>query len=171
MRPGAGQARHVERRLERRAGAWFARLLLATSIGACSLLAGCSRGPSASTGARRASLQALGPASIVILPGERQPPYCLAFTAAEQGTVRQLTMAPANESIPCPAGEPLGGTEYRIPPGEGKVRVYVIFSDRKLDATPIGAQIRELGKGGSLTAMDLRAPGQVLLETLEFEPQ
>ena len=80
-------------------------------------------------------------------------------------------MTAANESIPCGAGEPVGGTEYRIPPSEGKVRVYVIFSDCKLDATPIGLQVHELGKGVGLTAMDLRAPGQVLLETLEFDPR
>ena len=121
-------------------------------------------------GAGRATLQAVGPASIKILPSERQPPYCLAFTVAEKGAVRQLTMTPTNESIPCSAGEPVGGTEYRIPPSEGKVRVYVVFSDRKLDATPIGLQVHELGRGVGLTAMDLRAPGQVLLETLEFDP-
>ncbi len=114
--------------------------------------------------------QSPGPASIEILPAEGQPPYCLAFTASEQGVVRQLTMTPANESVPCRPGEPVGGTAYRVPPAEGKVRVYVVFSDRKLDATPIGAQIHELGKGAGLTAMDLRAPGQVLLETLELDP-
>ena len=135
------------------------------------IVAGCSSGSIGTDGARRATIQAVGPASIKILPGERQPPFCLAFTASEQGIVRQLTMTPANDSVPCPAGEPIGGTEYRIPPGEGKVRVYVVFSDRKLDALPVGAQIHELGKGAGLTAMDLRAPGQVVLETLEFEPR
>ncbi len=143
--------------------------LLATLV---LLVAACAPRASGSTeAAPRATIQAVGPASIKILPAERQPPYCLAFTASEHGIVRQLTMTAANESVPCAAGEPLGGTEYRIPPGEGKVKVYVVFSDRKLDALPVGVQIHELGKGGSLTAMDLRAPGQVVLETLEFEPR
>jgi hypothetical protein len=107
---------------------------------------------------------------MTIVPAEHQPPYCLAFTASELSVVRQLTMNPENESLPCPAGEPVGGTDYRIPAAEGKVRVYLVFSDRKLDAGPIAAQIRELGRSGGLTAMDLRAPGQVLLETLAFDP-
>ena len=116
-------------------------------------------------------IQATGPASIKVLPSEHQPPYCLVFTVSEGGVVRQLTMTPTNESMACPAGEPVGGTEYRIPPSEGKVRVHIVFSDRKLDATPIGVQVHELGKSAGFSAMDLRAPGQVLLETLEFVPQ
>jgi hypothetical protein len=133
------------------------------------LLTACS--PSRATAPRRAAIQAVGPASIKILPGAGQPPYCLAFTVSEKGVIRQLTMSPANESIPCVAGEPLGGTEYRIPPAEGPVRIHVIFSDRELDATPIAAQVRELGKSPTFSAMDLRAPGQVVLETLEWTPR
>ena len=135
------------------------------------LIAACSPGrPDARENARRATIQVTGPASIKILPSEHQPPYCLAFTVSEAGVVRQLTMTPTNESTACPAGEPIGGTEYRIPPGEGKVRIHVVFSDRKLDATPVAAQVHELGKSAGFSAMDLRAPGQVLLETLEFSP-
>ena len=109
---------------------------------------------------------ATGPASIEILPSAGQPPYCLVFTVSEKGIVRQLTMSPSNESIPCAAGQPIGGTAYRIPPAEGKVRVHVILSDRKLDATPIAGQVRELGRSPGFSAMDLRAPGRVVLETL-----
>jgi hypothetical protein len=130
------------------------------------LLATCSpRPPGAS---RRAALQAAGPASIKIVPSEGQPPFCLAFTVSQKGVVRQLTMSPANESIPCKAGEPVGGTDYRIPPGEGRVRVHVVFSDRALDATPLAAQVHELGASPGFSAMDLRAPGQVILETLDW---
>jgi hypothetical protein len=137
-------------------------LLLSALIAACS--------PAREAAPRRAAIQASGPASIRILPAEHQLPYCLVFTASESGVIRQLTMTPANESIPCPAGEPIGGTDYRIPPGEGRVRVHVVFSDRALDALPIGVQVHELGSSPTFSAMDLRAPGQVLLETLDFTP-
>ncbi len=138
-------------------------------LGVVLLVAACSPGREAAP--RRAAIQATGPASIKIVPGPGQPPYCLAFTVSETGVVRQLTMSAANESIPCAAGEAIGATEYRIPPAEGKVRVYVILSDRKLDATPIAGQVRELGKSPGFSAMDLRAPGHVVLETLEWIPQ
>ncbi len=78
-------------------------------------------------------------------------------------------MNPENESIPCPAAQLVGGTAYQVPVGEGRVRVHVVFSDRKLDATPIGLQVHELGKSPAFSAMDLRAPGQVLLETLKVD--
>jgi hypothetical protein len=133
------------------------------------LLAACE--PTQGAASHRATLVATGPASIKILPSAGQPPYCLVFTVSEKGVVRQLTMSPANESIPCAAGQPIGDTEYRIPPIEGKVRIHVILSDRKLDATPVAQQVRELGKSPGFSAMDLRAPGRVVLETLELAPQ
>jgi hypothetical protein len=132
------------------------------------LLAACSSGRDAD--ASRATLRPVGPAQVEILPAEHQPPFCLAFTVSERGVVRQLTMTPQNESIPCPAGEPVGGTSYRMPPAEGKVRIHLVFSDRALDATPIGLQVHELAHSPGFSAMDLRAPGQVRLATLEFEP-
>jgi hypothetical protein len=133
------------------------------------LLAACSKNPDAA--AKRASIQAMGPASIRILPAPQQYPWCLAYTVSEKGVIRQLTMSQSNESLPCKAGEAIGDTTYAIPPAEGKVRVYVIFSDRKLDALPIGAQVHEMAKSPAFSAMDLRAPGLVLMETLDFTPQ
>lgn len=133
------------------------------------LFAACS--PSREAAPHRATLVPTGPASIEVLPSAGQPPYCLVFTVSEKGIVRQLTMSPSNESIPCAAGKPIGGTSFRIPPAEGKVRIHVILSDGKLDATPIAQQVRELGKGPGFSAMDLRAPGRVFLETLELSPQ
>jgi hypothetical protein len=132
------------------------------------VLAACSPSRPAT---RRAAIQATGPASIKIVPGEGQPPFCLAFTVSEKGVVRQLTMSPENLSFPCKAGEPVGGVEYRIPPAEGKVRIHVIFSDRKLDAAPLAAQVNEMGASPGFSAMDLRAPGKVVLETLEWSPR
>jgi hypothetical protein len=154
----------IPRRLPGPALAAAATLAMACSATACS-----SSAPPAAT--RRAEVVTVGPASIRLLPAEGQPAYCLAFTIAEKGIVRHLTMSEENESLPCPAHAPVGGTAYRIPPAEGRVRVYLVFSDRKLDARPIAAQMHDLGASPGFSAMDLRAPGNVLLEKLEFTPR
>lgn len=131
------------------------------------LLAGCT---SPTPPAKRVSLKAVGPASIQLVPAPGQLPYCLVFTRAESGIVRQLTPLDPNEAIPCPAGAPIGGTTYAIPKAEGKVRIYVVLADRVIDGRPLGAQVRELGANPGFSAMDLRAPGNVVLETLDFTP-
>jgi hypothetical protein len=130
------------------------------------LSAACTQPPAA----HRAEIVSLGPSTIQIVPAEGQPPFCLVYTASETGVVRMLTMNEEGASFACPARQPIGGTPYKIPPGEGKVRIYVIFSDKKLEAAPVSAQVHEMGRSGGLTAMDLRAPGVVVLETLEVTP-
>lgn len=120
---------------------------------------------------RRAEIREEGPAMLKIVPAADQLPFCLVFTASERGVVRQLTMMAEGLSVPCAAGEPIGGITYRIPPEEGKVRIYVVFSDQAMKASPIATQIHALFTSGQLlTAMDLRAPGAVYLEMLEFTP-
>jgi hypothetical protein len=131
------------------------------------LLAGCSSPPPP---AKRVSLKAAGPASIELVPAAGQLPYCLVYTRTESGIVRQLTPIDPNEAIPCPAGAPIGGSSYAIPKAEGKVRIFVVLSDRVIDGRPVSAQVRELGATPGFSAMDLRAPGNVALETLEFTP-
>jgi hypothetical protein len=129
----------------------------------------CSK-PGGSAG-QRAELKPIGPAAVQILPAPGQLPFCLAFTASEHGVVRQLTMPKDRLAVPCAQGEPIGGVTYRIPPEEGKVRIYVLFADQPIKADPIGAQVHEVASAGRpLTGMDLRAPGKVFLETLEFTP-
>ena len=120
--------------------------------------------------ARRAGIVSLGPSTIHVVPAEGQPPYCLVYSASATGVVRLLTMNAAGTMFECPAGQPIGGVAYEIPPAEGKVRIYVIFSDRALEAAPLSAQVHEMGTRAGLTAMDLRAPGNVVLETLELTP-
>lgn len=147
--------------------------MIGTSAGRTSLafaltfLAACS---SPTPPAKRVTLKAVGPASIQLVPAEGQLAYCLVYTRAENGVVRQLTPLDPNEAIPCPAGAPIGGVTYAIPPAEGKARIYVVLSDRAIDGRPVAAQVRELGATASFSAMDLRAPGNVALETLEFTP-
>lgn len=132
------------------------------------MMAACAT-PSAGSGPR-VDVERVGPASIKLVPRAGQPPFCLVLTVAASGVVRQLTPQKPNESIPCPAGAPIGGVTHRLPPGEGKVKVHVVFSDRKLDGAPIAAQVRELGASASFSAMDLRAPGNLALATLEITP-
>jgi hypothetical protein len=142
---------------------WALGLVLAAALPACSK-------PADSAG-RRAEIKQVGPASVQLLPAAGQLPFCLAFTASERGVVRQLTMPPDRLAVPCAQGEPIGGLTYRIPPEEGKVRIYVLFSDQPIKADPIGEQVYEVGSAGRpLIGMDLRAPGKVHLETLEFAP-
>jgi hypothetical protein len=129
-------------------------------------LSACTQPPAS----HRAEIVALGPSTIQVVPAEGQLPFCLLYSASETGVVRQLTMSEAASSFECPARQPIGGVRYEIPKGEGKVRIYVIFSDKKLEAAPVSAQVHEMGRRGGLTAMDLRAPGNVVLETLEFTP-
>jgi hypothetical protein len=133
------------------------------------LLSSCS--PPEGQGGRRAEIREVGPATLKLLPAAGQLPFCLVFTASERGVVRQLTMTEDGLSIPCKAGEPIGNVTYRIPPEEGKVRIYVVFSDQQMKAVPIATQIHELVRAGQpLTAMGLRAPGAVQIEALEFAP-
>jgi hypothetical protein len=133
------------------------------------VLAGCSTSKSAAD--QRAEVRAVGRESIQILPTAGQLAYCLAFTASESGVVRQLTMPPDRMSVPCPEGQPVGGLVYKIPAREGKVKIYLLFSDQQLKADPIAAQVYELASSGrAVTVMDLRAPGKVQLGMLEFTP-
>src|SRR4051812_26985952 len=106
-------------------------------------LAACSSSPPA---ARRVAVKAVGPATIELYPTAGLPPFCLVYTAASSGIVRQLTPLDPNEAIPCPSGAPIGGTRYKIPPAEGPVQIYVIFADRAIDGRPIASQVREFGQ-------------------------
>ena len=106
-----------------------------------------------------------------MIPAKEQLPYCLLFTTSEKGVTRQLTMTFEDMSVPCEAGTPVGGVSYRIPAGEGSVRVHVIFSDRPLKASSLAQEISVLATSNpAFSAMDLRAPGKLLTQTLEFTP-
>jgi hypothetical protein len=145
-----------------------------TWIAALPLLFASACSKPASPPERRAELQQVGPSSVKVLPAAGQLPYCLLFTASERGVVRQLAPdkdASDPKAVPCKAGEPVGGATYRIPPREGRVRLFLLFSDQPLGAGAVAYQVHEVATSGrQLTAMDLRAPGQVQIETLEFTP-
>jgi hypothetical protein len=121
---------------------------------------------------RRAELKRVGASTVQLIPSAGQLPFCLAFSVSQAGVVRQLTMSHENLSMRCDADKPVGNLTFRIPADEGQVKVHVIFSDRKLQAASIAQQIYELHEAHRrITSVDLRAPGKVVEEMLEFEPQ
>jgi hypothetical protein len=119
----------------------------------------------------RAELKRLSGGTVEILPTAGQLPFCLIFTTSEKGVIRQLTMTRENKSVKCEPGQPIGAHSYRIPFDEGKVRTHVFFSDQKLNAASVAQQVLEIRDNPKWRAMDLRLPGQVNLETLEFVPE
>jgi hypothetical protein len=119
----------------------------------------------------RIELRKVGGGLVELVPLPGTLPNCLAFSISESGVVRQLTMNPENTSLECAAGQPMGGERFRIPAREGKVRIYALFSDQKLEAQPIADQIHEFARKPDLTVLDLRAPGRILTDTVEFVPE
>jgi hypothetical protein len=104
-----------------------------------------------------------------LVPKEGMPPYCLVYSIAEGGTIRQLTMNEENDSFECPAGAPIAKSGFRIPKKEGKARIYVIFSDQKLSAASVAQQINDLGTP-NFNALDLRIPGKAVTDVIEYTP-
>lgn len=120
---------------------------------------------------KRFDVQTVGMSTVQLVPKAGQSPYCLVFSVSEKGVVRHLTITDTQESIECKAGQPIGGVTFRFPPKEGKVRIWVIFSDRPLKAGPMASQFHELvAQNPNFQAMDLRAPGTVQIETTEYTP-
>ncbi|MBX5483307.1 MAG: hypothetical protein IRZ16_15910 [Myxococcaceae bacterium] len=111
------------------------------------------------------------PTQAAVPTGKDGQRYCLVFTQASTGVIRQLTMTQENKSVRCAPGEPIGHVRYRIPVEEGPVRVHIFFSDQKLNAGSIAAQLYEHKGDPSFHPMDLRLPGDVVVETLEFRPK
>jgi hypothetical protein len=139
-------------------------LALATAI----VGAGC---PSQrSTAAKRVELRRIGGELIQLVPAENQPEYCLVFSLSERGVIRQLTMSRDNHSLRCEAGKPIGRT-YRIPREEGAVKLRILLSDQRLSGRSVAEQLDELRDKPNWSAMDLRMPGQVYVETLDFSPE
>ena len=96
----------------------------------------------------KAELRNVSGSTIQVVPAEGQLPYCLVFTISEGKVVRQLTMNRDNKSVKCEAGQPIGNVSFRVPKEEGKVRVLVFFSDRRLNAGSLAQQIYELASEG-----------------------
>jgi hypothetical protein len=137
-------------------------------LGLLVVVLGCKE---AAQSVHRVELRPVGGEVVELVPVAGTPPNCLAFSISEGGVVRQLTMNPDNTSFDCAPGKPIGGDRLRIPAREGKVRIYVLFSDQKLDAQPIGDQLHEFARKPDLTVLDLRAPGRIVTDVVEFTPE
>jgi len=142
--------------------------ILLVGFALAALVVGCPAAPEAK---RKAELRNVGGSTIQVIPSEGQHPFCLVFTISEGKVVRQLTMNRDNKSVKCEAGQPIGNVSFRVPKEEGKVKVLVFFSDRRLNAGSLAQQIYELAsEGKQFYPYDLRLEGDVKVETLEFEP-
>jgi hypothetical protein len=135
------------------------------------ILFGCSSKSDVPARVQRVTLTPKGPTSFEIVPLPDQPPYCHVFTTTATGVIWLQTPTQDQMSIDCPAGQLITGNAFRVPKREGKVKVYVIFSDRKLEAGPLQMQIQErVQEHKTVSAVDLRAPGKVLVDMVEFTP-
>ena len=134
------------------------------------LAGGCTRDDKAAAPSR-AQIRKVSGATMEVVPNEGQFPYCLLFTVSEKGVIRQLTMTRENRSIKCDPGKPIANTSFRVPTQEGKVRVYVIFSDQRIQAGSVAQQLYELRDRPRVTGFDFRLPGQASVENLEFIPE
>ena len=117
----------------------------------------------------RLELRPTGPDLVELVPREGVPAFCLLFSISERGLIRQLTMNEENESFDCPSQKPVGQTPFRIPKAEGKVRIYAFFSDQKLKASSVAEQLTELA-GAKFNLLDLRLPGKVVSDVVEYTP-
>lgn len=117
----------------------------------------------------RLELRKLADDLVELVPREGNPPYCLVYSIAERGTIRQLTMNETNDSFECPAGAPVGEEKYRIPKSEGKARIFAVFTDQKLSATTVATQIGDLGTS-HFSPLDLRIPGKAVSDVIEYTP-
>jgi hypothetical protein len=135
------------------------------------LVSGCTDDKSKSGLPARAQVRKVSGATIEIVPAEGQLPYCLVYTVSQKGIIRQLTMTRENRSIKCEAGKPIANTSFRVPMEEGPVKVYILFSDQRVQAGSIAQQIMDKQNQDRMTAMDFRLPGQAFLERLEFTPE
>ncbi len=117
---------------------------------------------------KRATLKAVTGSTFELIPAAEQWPFCLAYTVSAKGVIRQLTMSAENTSFNCVAGQPIGLHAYRVPASEPSVKVLVLFTSQSVNAGSVSQQLIELKTPASITAMELRLPGQAALEVLDF---
>lgn len=137
------------------------------AICAVTLLWACNKTPAVSP--HRMEIRTVTGNTVQFIPAADQLPYCLIYAQSEKGVTRQMTLPRSNQSVACPAGEPVLGLRFHLPSDEGPVRVYVLFSDSRLQASDVTSQVVEMASP-AFKPVDLRLPGRVVLETLDFLP-
>lgn len=133
------------------------------------LCAACTKEATAPT--TRVTLRRTSGATFELVPSAGQPPFCLAFTVSRNGLTRQLTMSSSNTSFNCPAGQPVDARGYKVPLADGPVKVYTLFTSAAVNAASIAQQILEAPDRQHLSAMNLRLPGNAVLDVSEFTPE
>jgi hypothetical protein len=140
---------------------------LAVAVCAAVLAAACKQ--SASPPAHRMDIRTVTGNTVQFIPAVDQLPYCLIYTQTDKGVLRQMTLTRSNQSVPCAAGEPVLGLRFQMPAEEGRVHVHILFSDQRLQAAAVAEQVVEMNNPG-FNPNDLRLPGRVVLETLDYVP-
>lgn len=140
---------------------------LAVAVCAAVLATACKR--PAPTPAHRMEIRTVTGNTVQFVPAADQLPYCLIYTQSGKGVMRQMTLPRSNQSVQCTAGEPVLGLRFRMPADEGPVRVHVLFSDQRLQAAVLAEQVVEM-TSPDFNPNDLRLPGRVVLETLDYLP-
>lgn len=139
-----------------------------TLLLAIPLLAACSGEPAPAPTPSRATLTT-AKGEWAVAPAAGQLPFCLVIVARGSEVVRPLPVSEDGQSAPCAAGQPIAGKSWSQPAKDIGLTAYVVFSDRPLKGDSVAEQIRsrlDEGPHAVVTSMDLRAPGQVALETL-----
>jgi hypothetical protein len=125
----------------------------------------------APTTERRVTLHRTGGTTFELLPNAGQYPHCLVYTVAKNGVIRQLTMAADNKAVACPAGQVVAGHAFKVPLHEGPVRVFVFLTTQQVSAGSLSQQILEAADRQHLSVMNMRIPGDAMLEVLDFAPE
>ena len=103
---------------------------------------------------------------------EMQYPLSVAAGADGRLVVADRTL-PGLWSVADGAGTILfqGKKTFRTPLNEGPVKVYVFFGSQPLNSASVSQQILDARDRQALSLMDMRLPGSVSLEVLDFEPE
>jgi hypothetical protein len=139
------------------------------AVAVLALGVGCNQGNEAPHA--RAQIRKVSGSTMEVVPNDGQLPYCLLYTVSQKGIIRQLTMTRENRSIKCESGRPIANSNFRVPVEEGPVKVYIIFSDQRIQAGSVAQQLFELQGRDRITGMDFRLPGQAFVEKLDFTPE
>jgi hypothetical protein len=118
----------------------------------------------------RVALTRIDREQFALVPSEGQHPYCIVYSVSERGLIRQLTMPEDDQSLGCPANQPIGGTTYRVPAIDGKTRLFFLMSSTPLKVSSVTRQLLEVKDKSGLNVFDFRLPGAATLDVVTFDP-
>jgi len=131
------------------------------------LLIGCAKGKTENL-PPGVELRQVRSGEVEIVPSVTDLGYCLVFSVAASGDLRQLTSNLEDTSFRCEPGKPIGGGPFRVATDEGRTRFLVLFSDQALSAASVAEQLYDLDGKPRVSALDLSLPGRVRVEIVEL---